>query len=218
MIKKDFVIVLAWPEGMVTASDSWYDNLFSKNGKYRVGHSALILINSNTKKLHYMDFGRYHTPIGYGRVRDAETDPDVGIPFLAEIKDNKIQNIEKILKDAAYKKANHGDGALYASVLNNINFNSAYNFAKKLQNKGAIKYGPFVINGTNCSRFVSSTIQHSSPSLTTKIRLKFPYCITASPKRNVSICNRNYYYVDKKYFLRIKRNIFYGYFKSIEKK
>ena len=30
-----------------------------------------------------MDFGRYHTPEGYGRVRDIETDPDVGIPLLS---------------------------------------------------------------------------------------------------------------------------------------
>ena len=111
MIKKDFVIVLARPEGMVTASDSWYDSFFSKMENIELVIRYLILINSNTKKLHYMDFGRYHTPIGHGRVRDAETDPDVGIPFLAEIKDNKIQNIEKILKDAYIKKLNHGDGA-----------------------------------------------------------------------------------------------------------
>ena len=100
MINKDFIITLAWPEGMVTASDSWYDRFFSKNGKYRVGHSALILVNSETKKLHYMDFGRYHTPKGYGRVRD-ETDPDVGIPLLAEIKNNEILNIDTILKETA---------------------------------------------------------------------------------------------------------------------
>ena len=56
MIKKDFIIVLAWPEGMVTASGAWYDNYFSKNGKYRVGHSALILIDSKSNKLHYLDF------------------------------------------------------------------------------------------------------------------------------------------------------------------
>ena len=45
-----------------------------------------------------MDFGRYHTPDGYGRVRDAETDPDVGIPLLAKIKNNEILNIDTILK------------------------------------------------------------------------------------------------------------------------
>ena len=218
MINKDFIITLAWPEGMVTASDSWYDKFFSNNGKYRVGHSALILVNSETKKLHYMDFGRYHTPKGYGRVRDAETDPDVGIPLLAEIKNNKILNIDTILKDAAYKKANHGEGALYASVLKGVSFSTAFNFAKKIQNKGAVKYGPFIISGTNCSRFVSSTIQHSNPNFLKKIRLKFPFCITPSPKRNVSICNKNYYFTDTNSCIKINRNIFSGYFKSIERK
>ena len=59
-INKDFIIVLAWPEGMVTAPDSWYDKIASTNGKYRAGHSAIVLINSTTKKSHYFDFGRYH--------------------------------------------------------------------------------------------------------------------------------------------------------------
>ena len=49
-MQKDFIITLAWPEGMVSAPGSWYDNIVSKNGKYRVGHSAMVLISSETKK------------------------------------------------------------------------------------------------------------------------------------------------------------------------
>ena len=78
-MQKDFIITMAWPEGMVAATGSWYDKFASKNGKYRVGHSALILIDSKTKKACYFDFGRYHTPKGYGRVRDFETDADVNL-------------------------------------------------------------------------------------------------------------------------------------------
>ena len=218
MTQKDFIIVLAWPEGMVIASGAWYDKFLSKKGKYRVGHSALILVNSETKKLHYMDFGRYHTPFGFGRVRDAETDPDVGIPFLAEIKDGEIRNIEKILKEAVYKKANHGEGALYASVLSKVNFNSAFKYAKQQQERGAIKYGPFIINGTNCSRFVASTIKKSNPGFIKKLRLKFQFCLTPSPKRNVSICNRNFYVAEGTDCIKIERNIIGGYFKSIERR
>ena len=218
MIQKDFIIVLAWPEGMVTASGAWYDKFLSKKGKYRVGHSALILVNSETKKLHYMDFGRYHTPFGFGRVRDAETDPDVGIPFLTEIKDGEIQNIEKILKESVNKKANHGEGALYASVLNNVNFNSAFKYAKQLQEREKVKYGPFIINGTNCSRFVATTIRKSNPGFIKKLRLKFQFCISASPKRNISICNRNYYVMEGADCKKINRNMIEGYFKSIERR
>jgi len=218
MTNKDFIITLAWPEGMVVAAGAWYDRFFTKNGKYRVGHSALILVNAKTKKLHYIDFGRYHTPTGFGRVRDAETDPDVGISFLAKIKDGEIKNIDDILKETVYKKANHGEGTLYASVLGGVNFKTAYRYAKKQQNRGAIKYGPFELTGTNCSRFVSSTIQHSQPGFIKKLRLKFQFCISPSPKRNISICNRNFFITEGVKCEKIERGRITGYFKSIEKR
>ena len=44
---------------------------------YRVGHSAIILINNELESINYFDFGRYHTPNGFGRVRDEVTDPDL---------------------------------------------------------------------------------------------------------------------------------------------
>ena len=76
-MEKDFIIVLAWPEGLTLGAGAWYDKIFSINGKYRVGHSALVLVNSKSNHLEYFDFGRYHTPNNFGRVRDKETDPDI---------------------------------------------------------------------------------------------------------------------------------------------
>ena len=218
MTNTDFIIVLAWPEGEVTAAGAWYDPLFSTDGKYRVGHSALILINSENKELLYFDFGRYHTPTGFGRVRDKETDPDIGIPISAEIEDNRIKNIKEILVHTKNKKANHGEGKLYASVLKNVNFISSYKFAKKIQEKGIIPYGPFVPKGSNCSRFVSATIRKSNPNLIKSLRLQFPFSLSPSPKRNVSISNNNYYIVEKNKLKKIKRNKINGYFRGIEKK
>ena len=218
MKNKDFIIVLAWPEGMTTAAGSWYDLLFAKNGKYRVGHAALILVNSKNKKFYYMDFGRYHTPLGYGRVRDQQTDPDVKISRLAEIENNEIKNIEAVLRETAHKEANHGEGSLYASIVYNINFDSAYNYAKEIQKKGLLKYGPFTINGTNCSRFVSSVIINSKCEKLTKIRLMFPCTLSPSPKRNISISNREFFYVNKLIVQKIKRNYLGSYFKSIERR
>ena len=218
MKSKDFIIILAWPEGVITAAGAWYDPLFATNGKYRVGHSAIILVSSESRKLYYFDFGRYHTPIGFGRVRDEETDPDIGIPMSAKIEDNRIKNIEEILIHTRNKKANHGEGKLYASILKNVNFISSYKFAKKIQEKGIIPYGPFVPKGSNCSRFVSSTIRNSNPNLIKSLRLKFPFSISPSPKRNVSISNNNYYIVEKNKLEKIKRNKINGYFRGIEKK
>jgi hypothetical protein len=72
MVNKDFIIVLAWPELMCKLPGSWYDFFFRKTGKVRGGHSAIILVNSRNKRLYYMDNGRYHSPIGYSRIRDEE--------------------------------------------------------------------------------------------------------------------------------------------------
>ena len=218
MINSDFIIVLAWPEGETTAAGAWYDSFCATNGKYRVGHSALILINSENKELLYFDFGRYHTPTGFGRVRDRETDPDIGIPISAKIENNRIKNLEEILVHTKNKKANHGEGKLYASVLKNVNFISSYRFAKKIQEKGIIPYGPFVPKGSNCSRFVSATIRNSNLNLIKNLRLQFPFSLSPSPKRNVSISNNNYYVVEKNKFEKIKRNKINGYFRGIERK
>ena len=214
-MQNDFILVLAWPEGMVAGTGYWYDKIASNNGKYRVGHSAIILIESKTKSAHYFDFGRYHTPKGYGRVRDKETDLDLTLKEV-KIKNHKILNIEEILQNVFKIKSTFGKGRLYASIVENIDFQSAYKYAKKLQNKGMLKYGPFVLSGTNCSRFSASVLINANPSLIKKLRLYFPFCISPSPKRNVSIANNNYYVVDNQSCKMIKKNKIKAYFTSIE--
>ena len=207
--------MLAWPEGYVSAAGAWYDKFFSINGKYRVGHSAAVLINSKEGKAYYFDFGRYHTPKGYGRVRDEETDPDLILPNV-NIKSDKIVNLNDILVFLSKLKSTHGEGRLYASLLSEVSFFDAYNYAKKLQNKGMVKYGPFVYGGTNCSRFTASLAISSLPPFFKKIRLRFPFTISPSPKRNVSILNNTYYVVDKENVKIISKSKLKAYFSSIE--
>ena len=207
--------MLAWPEGYVRAAGAWYDKFFSINGKYRVGHSAAVLINSKESKAYYFDFGRYHTPQGYGRVRDEETDPDLTLPNV-NIKSDKIVNLNDILVFLSKLKSTHGEGRLYASLLSEVSFFNAYNYAKKLQNKGMVKYGPFVYGGTNCSRFTASLAINSLPPVLKKIRLRFPFTISPSPKRNVSILNNTYYVVDKEKVKIISKSKLKAYFSSIE--
>ncbi len=214
-MKKDFIITLAWPEGMVIAPDSWYDIIASTNGKYRVGHSAIVLINSTTKKSHYFDFGRYHAKEGYGRVRDIETDPDTCV-IDAKITNGEIENVKDILLHLSEMKSTHGEGKLYASIISSIDFNRAFDSAKKKQNKGMLPYGPFVRTGTNCSRFVATVIKASGPPLIKKLRLKYPFCISPSPKRNVCIINNHYYIVDGANCTKIKKSKLKAYFTSIE--
>ena len=216
-MRNDFIITLAWPEGMVAGAGAWYDKIFAKNGQYRVGHSALVLINSETKKSLYFDFGRYHAPNGYGRVRDVETDPEVEL-INSKILNGKIINIESILLELSEMKSTHGEGKMYASLISGINFNDAFYAAKTIQEKGIIPYGPFTLLGTNCSRFVADIIKASDPSFIKKLRLKFQFCISPSPKRNVSITNNNYFIVDNNYCIEVKKSKLKSYFTSIEKK
>ena len=214
-MQNDFLITLAWPEGMVAGSGAWYDKILSTNGMYRVGHSAIVLINSATKKSYYFDFGRYHTPKGFGRVRDVETDPEIAL-IDPEIESEKLINLEAILLEISAMKASHGEGRMYASLIKNINFSSAYSAAKKIQEEGMLYYGPFVLNGTNCSRFVADVIKASGPSFIKKLRLKYQFCISPSPKRNVCITNNNYYIVDGNNCVRVKKSKLQAYFSSIE--
>ncbi|MDB0027374.1 hypothetical protein N9D80_02310 [Flavobacteriales bacterium] len=214
-MQNDFIITLAWPEGMVKAAGAWYDNILSQDGEYRVGHSAIALINSNTKKVHYFDFGRYHTPEGYGRVRDIETDQDTAV-IDAEISENKIANIEEILLYLSQMKATHAEGKMYASFLGNVDFKLAFNKAKGIQKKGMLPYGPLVRPGTNCSRFVAKVINASGPSVIKKLRLKYPFCISPSPKRNVCITNHHYYVVENNHCIEVKKSRLEAYFTSIE--
>ena len=214
-MQKDHIIMLAWPEGYVRAAGAWYDRFFSINGKYRVGHSAAVLINSKESKAYYFDFGRYHTPPGYGRVRDEETDPNLALPRV-NIKSNKIINLKEILVFLSKLKSTNGEGRLYASVLSEVSFFDAYNYAKKIQDKGMVQYGPFVRRGTNCSRFTASLAISSLPPFFKKIRLRFPFCISPSPKRNVSILNNTYYVVDKEKVKTISKSKLKAYFSGIE--
>jgi len=216
-MQKDFIIVLAWPEGMVAAAGGWYDKVLSTNGKYRVGHSALILVNSATNELNYFDFGRYHSPFGFGRTRDLETDPDITLKSKPIISDNSIVNIKEILFEISNLKATHGHGSVYASILKNIDFNKAYKKAKEIQNMGLISYGPVVLTGTNCSRFVTTIMLASQPDWLTTLRLKYPFCLFPSPKRNVSIANSNYHVVSMKNYRQINKSYIKAYFSSIER-
>ena len=214
-MQNDFIITLAWPEGMVTAPGSWYDKIASSNGKYRVGHSAIVLINSETKKSHYFDFGRYHTPKGYGRARDKETDADVAV-MDPEIQNEKVVNVKEILLQLSKMKATHGEGKMYASLIMDVNFNKAFSKAKSIHEKGMLAYGPFTTKGTNCARFVASVLGSASTSFIKKLRLKFPFCISPSPKRNVSITNHHYYVVENGTCVEVKKSKLQAYFSSIE--
>lgn len=179
-------IALAWPETQCKQTGSWYDKPaeffgICKNRYYKVGHSAIVLINPKNSKCHYFDFGRYHTPFGYGRVRDEVTDHELKIKTKAKLSDTlELLNYQDIIDEIQSNPSCHGDGQLYAG-LTKIDFDKGFSRSKYFQNHGIINYGPFVIKGTNCSRFVRSLLLNSTSSKHLKFKLIFTRTLSPTP-------------------------------------
>jgi hypothetical protein len=215
MIKSGSIIPLAWPETPAVIEGKWYDHPMKwigivKDDKWPVGHAALLLVDHNNGEIHYMDFGRYHTPHQMGRVRDKYTEPDVTVNNIAKVNNKKIINIEEILHEISQNPATHGFGKLIAGVKHITCFKKAWNKAKSMQNRGAIFYGPLKPGGTNCSRFVAQVAATSDVGLLRKVLLKIPYTGSPSPFSNVKIINDyGHYFIYKKGVLKQNNNRLY---------
>ena len=60
MIYQDFIIPLAWPEASVRTAGGPYDKLLEvfklyRNGYYKAGHAAFLLVNHATGDIDYFD-------------------------------------------------------------------------------------------------------------------------------------------------------------------
>lgn len=185
-------VALAWPQTYCKQPGAWYDPIalflgINTNNYYKVGHAALLLLDPKEKKAHYFDFGRYHAPYQYGRVRSAETDHELVVnttPVFSS-NHNNIENFREILSELQNNKACHGEGELYAAYCN-VNFELAYAKAKQMQAESPIPYGPFVPNGSNCSRFVNKSMRAGNPSFKYRFGLKFMMPLTPTPLSNVN--------------------------------
>lgn len=189
-MKTGIAIALAWPETYCKQAGGWYDGFlrtlgFNKGHYYQAGHAALLLIKKSDSEIHYFDFGRYHAPKGFGRVRSAKTDPELALPLAAAwSKAGELLNLPDILKALNANPAYHGEGILYASS-SKIDFDQAMSKATEIQNQSPVKYGPFTFGGSNCSRFVNSVLLHASPGFLNWMRLYFPWTLTPTPLSNV---------------------------------
>lgn len=189
-MKTGIAVALAWPETYCKQAGGWYDGLlhslgFNKGHYYQAGHAALLLIKKWEEEIHYFDFGRYHAPKGFGRVRSKKTDPELALPVKAAwSKTGELTNLPEILNALNSNPAYHGDGVLHAS-LSNVDFALAMAKALEIQNLSPVKYGPFTYGGSNCSRFVNTVLLHANPGLLKWVRLYFPWTLTPSPMSNV---------------------------------
>jgi hypothetical protein len=196
------IIALAWPDTKVIHEGKWYDEpmrwvgAINKEGYYNAGHAGLLLINNTSGDIEYFDFGRYQTPMKYGRVRSKLTDPDIEIKINAIITSGTILNLDEILIERFNNKACHGIGRLTASIVKNLDYNKALNKIMTMQKKEAIYYGPFEFSGTTCSRLVAQTVLASTSDWLTKLLIVLPYTISATPRSNNKVLNDSCYYYD----------------------
>lgn len=163
------IIVLAFPDTFVKLSDELMCKILPLVGlgtrtHIKAGHAALVLIENATGKAQYFDFGRYITPPGKGRVRGANTDVELDIPFTAVIgEDGLLKNLDTFLKWLdAHPDKTHGTGRLVASLCETIYYEQAFEYIQQLQAQGSIPYKAFGKEGSNCARFVTETILAST--------------------------------------------------------
>ena len=189
------ILTLAYPDTIVMVSKEWFSPFLrflgvGKKNYVRAGHAALVLINKTTGALEYHDFGRYITPEPMGRVRGKDTDNELDFPLTAEIENDKIKNLDVILKFlATHPKLTHGDGKLIASVCGAVDYEKARAHITNMQNKHFIRYAAFIKNGCNCARFVTDSLIASVTDLNIKRKLKLSKWFTPSTVGNVLLAD-----------------------------
>ena len=191
MTNNAIILTLAYPETIVRISDEWFLNYLhligiGKKNYVRAGHAALVLIHKERGSLEYFDFGRYISPLFTGRVRSKETDHELDFPLHPIIKDGIIENLDQILVFlATHPKLTHGNGTMYASVCNEINYESAKSFICRMQDMNFIRYAAFKKEATNCARFVTDALIAGVTNLDIKRKLIKSGWFTPSTVGNV---------------------------------
>ncbi len=187
-----FAIAIAWPETYCKQPGYWYDEMmnflgFSNNHYYKIGHAAVVLVDPETRKCHYFDFGRYQSPFQHGRVRSEATDDGLKMKIAALFSEDgkEIENLKEILTELQLNPECHGEGKIHASY-SKINFHRAFSKAFYLQQISPIPYGPFRYKGSNCSRFVNSALIAGKPSWWKAFNLKYFVPLTPTPINNVN--------------------------------
>ncbi len=185
-------ITLAWPDCFARSYGGYLDKAMGFIGagtqsRFKVGHAALVLIEKQTGIIEYFDFGRYMTPEFKARVRGQNTDPDVAISLKAQFdKTGKLSNLEDILIFLeSIPEVTHGEGRMLASASDEIDYAKAKEHILAVQSRGSVRYGPFTLRGTNCSRFVRDAFLAGTYNRRLWLRNRFPILGTPLTVGNV---------------------------------
>lgn len=189
------LLTLAYPETIVMVAKEWYSPLMryvgiGKKNYLRAGHAALVLIDKETGVLEYHDFGRYITSEPNGRVRGKETDFELHFPINAEIMEGEIINLKEVLRFlATHPKLTHGDGTLYASVCDQVDYQKTREHINYMQNRHFIRYAAFIKDACNCARFVTGALIAGVTNNKIRTKLKRSRWFTPSTIGNVVLAD-----------------------------
>lgn len=186
----DFAIILTWPDATIRGDEKWmmfFKKLgIVKNLNFKVGHTGIVIVSNTTGEMLYYDFGRYIAPRGYGRARSKFSDPLLDIQAKAIIESNRITNVQEIVEAfEEIKPYMYGEGILYFSIAEGINFDLAKKYGDECVEEGTYPYGAVAKNNNNCSRFITRMLMKSSKRFPYWHGINLPETIKASPISNV---------------------------------
>lgn len=197
---EDFAIILTWPDATIRGDEKWmmfFKKLgIVKNLNFKVGHTGVVIVSRRSGEMLYYDFGRYIAPRGYGRARSKFSDPLLNLEVKAEFDNGKVSNLQEIVEGfEKIKPYMYGEGILYFSVVDGINFNLAKQYGDECVMEGTYPYGAVAKNNNNCSRFITRMLMRSSHRFPYWHGINLPETIKASPISNVvnAVKNRMIY-------------------------
>ena len=198
--KNSAVIPLAWPELTARAPEKIWEYLrrarIVKNINFKVGHAAMVVALDS--EFMYFDFGRYITPLGYGRTRSAETDPKLILNTKPEWSDDgQLRNLEELCQELEnIKIATHGDGPMFASIHYESDIVDVLKYVKNIIEQGYVRYRAFNTNDSNCARFVAKSLLAGwAKKSIYKSRFRIPVTLAPTPYFNVVAATSNGKYI-----------------------
>ncbi len=191
MAKDDCIcMIIGWPDTYAKSAEkifTWfYDIGVIKDPFFKAGHASMCIIHKESKEIEYFDFGRYTSDEGLGRARGKNTDPHLEIKVKARIDENgKLGNLQELVDFLfTISRFTHGEGVIYFSLYDKMNYAKTIKFIDDIQQKGSMPYTTFLPNSTNCARFVCGALLAGSSVRRDKVRLLITPFIRASPIGN----------------------------------
>lgn len=190
ILYNDFAIILTWPDATIRGDEKWM-MFFKKIGivknlNFKVGHTGIVIVDHRNGNMLFYDFGRYIAPRGYGRARSQFSDPLLEIKLKAKFETGKIGNLQEIVGHfESLKAAMYGEGKLFLSIVEGINFSKARDYGDQCVMQGTYPYGAVARNNNNCSRFITRMLIKASSRFHFWHMVNLPETIKCSPVSNL---------------------------------